>query len=156
MIKTETKMRQRRLFIVVIVCFAFLVLNSEKILARENNKPTSKHSTKQANSADSPMLIKLAGEIIDSLYNTTANQSIVPASGACTFEITNLKVLNIRFKAGTSSQKIQRALTSMNLKNKSKSVLLGKLRWEDETLYVELQEKGKPAIHGSALGIVDY
>lgn len=143
------------IFVLVFVVFT-LDVNSENLLARENNKPTSKHSTKQANSADSPMLIKLAGEIIDSLQRKGLNQSIVPASGACTFEITNLKVLNIRFKAGTSSQKIQRALTSMNLKNKSKSVLLGKLRWEDETLYVELQEKEKPAIHGSALGIVDY
>lgn len=143
------------IFALVFVVFT-LDVNSGNLLARENNKPTSKHSTKQAKSADSPMLIAIAKEIIASLYNTTANQSIVPASGACTFEITNSKVLNIRFKAGISSEKIQRALTSMNLKNKSKSVLVGKLWWEDETLFVELQEKGKPAIHGSAMRIVDY
>lgn len=148
----------RKQFSIFALVFAVFTLdvNSGNLLARENNKPTSKHSTKQANSADSPILIELAKEIITSLYNTIANQSIAPASGACTFEITNSKVLNIRFKAGISSEIIQKALTSMNLKNKSKSVLLGKLRWEDETLYVELQEKGKPAIHGSAMGIVDY
>jgi hypothetical protein len=143
------------IFALVFVVFT-MDANSGNLLARENHKPTSKHSTKQSKSAESPILVELAGEILTSLHNTTANQSVVPTSGACTFEITNSKAFNIRFKTGSSSKIIQRALTSMNIKNKSKSILLGDLHWEDETLYLKLQEKGKPSIYGRAMVIVDY